>query len=183
MIFLGEKWDRFTMRIFYWFSKIFVIVFLLCGSLNSLAQTCNERVLPVTPDSRFKISGNEAHDLKTGLVWQRCSVGQRWDDSTCLGSPATRTWSGALSLAAGDWRLPNIKELMSIVERACNSPAINLTVFPNTPSGVYWSSSPFSTNNPAYRRWAYVVWFDEGWDSVGYKGSHTQHVRLVRGGQ
>jgi hypothetical protein len=40
------------------------------------------------------------------------------------------------------WRMPNIKELGSLVERACHSPAIELEFFPSTPLAIYWSNTP-----------------------------------------
>jgi hypothetical protein len=92
-------------------------------------------------------------DTATGLTWKRCSEGQSWDGATCAGSAMYHTWQQALQVAdtasyAGqsDWRLPNAKELASIVEQACYSPAIDEAVFPATPSSYYWSSSPGASN-------------------------------------
>jgi hypothetical protein len=117
-------------------------------------------------------------DLQTGLIWQRCSVGKSWDGTTCSGRATTHNWSEALAMAADDWRLPNIKELMSIAETACVEPAVNLTVFPATASSEYWSSSPsaYSSNS------AWYVEFVYGYDFMHSKGT-DKYVRLVRGGQ
>jgi hypothetical protein len=41
-----------------------------------------------------------------------------------------------------DWRLPNIKELASIIEYACFAPAITVDTFPDTPSAGFWSNTP-----------------------------------------
>ncbi|PID46475.1 MAG: fimbrial protein FimH [Proteobacteria bacterium] len=151
---------------------------LLLVSATGHAQTCNDRMRATTPDSRFELSGDEVKDLQTGLVWQRCSVGQQWDGTTCTGSATTHTWPAALALATGNWRLPNIKELASIVETACHSPAINLAMFPNTASGSYWSSSP----DVGYSYNAWYVYFYYGEDGTVSK-HYDLYVRLVRGGQ
>ncbi len=80
---------------------------------------------------------------------------------------------------AEDWRLPNFKELNSIVERACYDPAINIAYFPNTPGSYFWSASPYAiirlTN-------AWVVNFNSGFIG-GNSRNDSHHVRLVRGGQ
>ena len=151
---------------------------LLLASTVGHTQTCNDRVQATTPDSRFEMSGNEVKDLQTGLIWQRCSVGQSWGSSGCSGSATTYIWSDALSLATGDWRLPNLKELTSIVETACYNPAINLTVFPGTPNSWYWSSSPYAYLSGN----AWVVLFSYGNDGT-YAKNDGRYVRLVRGGQ
>lgn len=146
---------------------------LLFIGTNSYAQTCNDQILLTTPSNRFELSADEAKDLQTGLIWKRCSVGQRWDGSLCIGSAERHDWSQALTSATGEWRLPNIKELRSIVERACTSPNVNLDVFPNTTKSLYWSSSPYTD----YYSWR--VNFDGGSGYVSYK-SYRAYVRLVR---
>jgi hypothetical protein len=59
-------------------------------------------------------------------MWMRCALGQNWNGATCTGSGQAYTWQAALQAAEGssfagysDWRLPDIKELSSIVEQAC----------------------------------------------------------------
>ena len=131
-------------------------------------------------------------DPKTGLIWKKCSEGQSWDSSnnTCTGSAQAYNWQQALQQAqdvnggvgedldASDWRVPNIKELSSIVEQRCYIPAVNVTAFPNTPSSLYWSSSPYAPNGAS----AWFVDFFNGNDNAYFKyGGY--HVRLVRNGQ
>jgi hypothetical protein len=150
-----------------------------------VSAACTATVPATTPDSRF--SNNDdgtVTDIRTGLVWKRCSEGQAWDGTTCAGTASTYTWqtalqAGAASAYAGksDWRLPNIKELDSIVERQCYSPAINSTIFPNTPASVFWSGSPYAGSY-----YAWLVHFYYGYDSYDYR-SDSFYVRLVRGGQ
>ena len=72
-------------------------------------------------------------------------------------------WSDAnayCSSAGAGFRLPTIKELMSIVDLTVTSgPRINQTAFPITPPEDFWTSST-SADIP---RWAWAVMF-----SVGY---------------
>jgi hypothetical protein len=126
-------------------------------------------------------------DTKTGLIWKQCTEGLS-DTHCATGNASTYTWQGALQQAqtvnttgfAGykDWRVPNIKELDSIIEMQCYAPAINALIFPNTQSDYYWSASPvaFSSSN------AWAVDFYYGYDYWYYKNS-SNFVRLVRGGQ
>lgn len=174
--------------------KIASLYMLIIFSISSASadQFCNERVLPSTPTNRFELMGNEVRDLKTGLIWQRCSAGQVWDSMSCSGSSIEYTWSEALHLADGLWRLPNIKELASIVETSCISPAINETVFPESPQSIpgvsnsrYWSSSTAGTTGGGYG--SYYAWglnFDSGLEIVTYKSyyGYKQFARLVRSG-
>ncbi|GIA08038.1 TPA: DUF1566 domain-containing protein [Vibrio cholerae] len=61
-------------------------------------------------------------DKKTGLVWMRCTYGQKWNGENCTGNAKKLNWSEANSTAnktqfAGkqDWRLPTKEELNSII--------------------------------------------------------------------
>ena len=112
-------------------------------------------------------------DTRTQLTWQQ------EDDSV------TREWEDALSFCenlalAGhtDWRLPDIKELRSIVENTTYSPAINTSYFLDAASSWYWSSSTcayFCTR-------AWDIDFYDGGSGIGYGSikSANGHVRCVR---
>ena len=160
----------------------------LLNALPSYSQTCNSTVALSTPTNQFTLNTNgTVTDNKTELTWMRCSLGQTWSesDSNCTGTATLHTWEGALVIATktsfaqqSDWRLPNIKELASIVERRCYSPAINATVFPNTTSSFYWSSSPYANDY----NYAWVVYFNYGSGGYNSEGG-SPYVRLVRGGQ
>ncbi|MCX5793466.1 MAG: DUF1566 domain-containing protein, partial [Elusimicrobia bacterium] len=67
-------------------------------------------------------------DNRTGLMWVTNPV-----DAGISGGP---DWEGQITLCEGlsyagfaDWRLPNIKELQSIVDYSRQNPAINTTYF------------------------------------------------------
>jgi hypothetical protein len=111
-------------------------------------------------------------DGRTGLVWQKD------------GQDSIQTWDYAIAhckqLPLGgysDWRLPNVRELESLVDAAKSSPAIDTDFFPNTPNSYYWSSSTYVS----YPQTAWSVDFGYGKVIRGIKGSHY-NVRCVRGG-
>lgn len=177
--------------------KTVALFITLLPITGTAAQTCNPNSIPATtPASQFTDNRNgTVTDKKTGLMWKRCSEGQIWNGKSCTGNTVSYTWQGALQQAqAGnvrsgfaskrDWRLPNVKELHSIVERQCDEPAIRLTVFPNTLRWTwYWSSSPRTLEE--WRAWtddwAWYVNFGEGSNSTRVKSDIGQ-VRLVRSG-
>lgn len=169
--------------------QLFSCILLVLGSSLSYAQTCDNQVPHTAPDSRYQVLGNgsEVLDKQTNLIWQRCSIGQTWNSTTCEGSSTTHTWANALKLIhdkvankelGTGYRLPNIKELQSLVEEACYSPSINSTFFPNTPNDNFWSSSPHAY----YDYYAWYVNFHNGYSSNYYKYSNY-YVRVVRSSQ
>ena len=131
-------------------------------------------------------------DTTTGLVWDKCSRGQVWDNTTppgtCTGAASPHDWAAALAQATAanaashrgqaDWRLPNRTELESLVKINAVSPAIDGTYFPATPSNWYWTSTTFAPD-PAY---AWNVAFNNGY-TFAHNKTNTYHVRLVRSGQ
>jgi len=152
----------------------------------SHGQTCNPNIVREAPDSRYQLlnGDTEVKDIQTGLIWQRCSLGQTWSGSSCTGTAATYNWANALQTAKNmgdDWRVPNIKELDSLVEEACYNTAINETFFPATQANkLYWSSSPVA-NHTGY---AWIVNFHDGGDYNGDGGKlYDGYVRLVRSSQ
>jgi hypothetical protein len=139
-----------------------------------------------TPTSDFIDNGDGTvtHSL-TGLIWMRCSMGQTWTGSECAGGPGNYSWNDAQKLKSAvagysDWRLPSIQELVSVVEYANYLPAINLTVFPNTDTCRYWSSSVAA----GYSGYAWVVRFDYGQAGIGNRETiDFMCARLVSSGQ
>jgi hypothetical protein len=126
-------------------------VIVLCA-LAPLAQAvCNPGLPEETPSQVFSDGGAWVQDRRTGLLWQRCPLGWRWEGQACqVNSPQADSfsWQQALAAANADalggftWRLPNKQELLSLVERRCAMPAINEQVFPGTPSAFFWTSTP-----------------------------------------
>ncbi len=142
---------------------------------GSAMAECSDGDLTKPP--QFSVKGAEAYDAKTNLTWQRCAVGQRWEQSAgCLGSPAKFTFDEAQALAQGGWRVPTIDELTTIVSPLCNDPAIDPLVFPNTLPEQFWSSV-------LYHPMAFYVSFRNGSSNPTYYTDSRYSVRLVRSGQ
>lgn len=174
-------------------------------------QTCptsDPAFVQTTPDSDFADGGNgTVTHLPTGLIWKRCAEGMTWDGAakTCVGTPGTFPFdtgspegsvasmfnqvdavnanqAGTQNLGFTDWRVPNIKELASIVEWGCFPQRINFTQFPMNPTGgSYGSSSPSSYDTSlGWARSNSMVW-DSNWDQ-GWYTNYPTFLRLVRSG-
>ena len=153
---------------------------------SSNSFTCDMSTTSFTDNGDGTVTDN-----CTGLMWKKCSEPDT-STTTCGGTHSTYTWANALGQCEGlsfaghaDWRLPNIKELFSVVVeenpaisgvKALGAPYINQTVFPSTVSSNYWSS----TTIPDDTSYALYVYFLIGYTSDGNK-TNSRYVRCVRG--
>ncbi len=109
----------------------------------------------------------------------------QWQDDTAVSSLQWE-WEIAInhceSLILGehsDWRLPNINELKSIVDRSKEIPAI-VDGFVNTRTTYYWSSTTLTPEN--YKTHSWLISFYDGSSINGSKDSSC-FVRCVRDGR
>ena len=146
------------------------------------------------PSPRFNDnSDGTITDNLTGLIWLKnanCTetVGGVSKTNGYLTWANALTWSNALAngscslsdgSAAGAWRLPNIKELQSLVDFGRFNPALPFEhPFSGVQSGDYWSSTSLAVNT----RYAWVLYLGHGYVSVGDK-SVGYYVWPVRGRQ
>jgi len=141
-----------------------------------------ERGVPlVTPRFTDNLDGTVT-DNQTGLIWLK--------NANCFG---TRSWNNALSdcnglsdgscgltdgSSAGEWRLPNYKELISLVDVENYNPALPTGhLFTNVQSTFYWSSS----TGAYYAGDAWYVSMGSGYVN-DYTKSDFYYVWPVRGG-
>ncbi|MCF8199039.1 MAG: DUF1566 domain-containing protein [Sulfuritalea sp.] len=105
---------------------------------------------PVWGENRF--SGSDHGTIKdqaSGLVWQKIDDGKPREWSAALAYCQTLDLDGKR-----DWRLPNVKELQSIVDYSQHAPALDERFLRMTdPKGWFWSSTTHGDN---IRHAAYV---------------------------
>jgi hypothetical protein len=87
-----------------------------------------------------------ATDPKTGLRWFRCNAGERFQDGQCLGEAHLMSKADALAYVADfaaasgkAWRLPTLKEMDTLTEKACANPSVNTQVFATAKVDQYWA--------------------------------------------
>ena len=177
----------------------------ICYGTVDCVGTGQDGAYNINPMSFTDKGDGTVNDNNTGLVWQKCSVGQS-NDETCSGTATSFNWyqaSGTLhkdynpspqqdvcvELTLGgnnDWRLPTKKELMSIVDYSIPfpGPTIQKAWFPNTVAPfnkvaiLYWSSTTFEV----FQDGAWDVDFSNG--GIDYPlRSNSYFVRCVRAGQ
>ena len=137
-------------------------------------------------------------DVNTGLVWEKLS-----DDGTVHDKDNLYTWANAFTAHVAtlnamsfagrtDWRLPNVRELQSILDYQTTNPAVasafnnncspacQATTCSCTVSGNYWSSTT-SVSGPS-SAW-FVGFLFANVDAFSLSGgkSGTASVRAVRG--
>lgn len=133
---------------------------LICGS--AWAQTCVTNQPLFQQEGQFvDLENGTVLDVKTNLLWSKCTLGQTYNpvDNRCSndGAMSYVTWQEALQATEdtmnttigtiAGFRLPNIKELTSIVNYQCVFPAINETFFPSTENEPYWTNTPDAPRN------------------------------------
>jgi hypothetical protein len=172
-----------------------VLVFIFCCIVQPVlaAPTCKTTTIPASTGHLVDNDDGTITDAATQLMWKKCLEGFTFDSgaNSCAaaGDPVLFDWSDALGRPAienglgtptgghTDWRMPNIKELQSIIEVQCHTPAINGTKFgDDTPAAKVWSNS-FYANDSAL---SWCIDFTDGRFSYENQTTETYHVRLVR---
>ena len=130
---------------------------LLVTSPTLADQICQRDGIPqLLSNSRFSYdTQNVVIDNRTGLMWATCVDGLNGEKCES-GTPTLFTWGEALQRVVEinenkglanhkDWRLPNIRELTTLIDTQCLKPSIDMKSFPNTPASHTWTSSPYHT--------------------------------------
>ncbi len=139
-------------------------------------------------------------DTRTNLQWMRCAIGQSWNGFSCAGEAERVPWAATANVVRtvnrqsqeGDWRLPTVTELKSIVY--CNNtpdnppqrgmhcasfglyaggPSINPLAFPNAPASYFWSQTALKDD------YSWGIDFNSGRDHWDLQAIPA-YIRLVR---
>lgn len=137
---------------------------------------------------RYAIStdGQEVTDNQTKLIWKRCVEGASWDGTTCSDIASVFTYETALQQATAQanstgkaWRLPNVKELSSILEKGLPDPSIYTQAFPATPVSSFWTASPYVGSVVNSAAWS-INFNGIGSVELSYRIAGQLNARLVR---
>jgi hypothetical protein len=130
-------------------------------------------VMSIALFADFTRDGSVVTDSTTGLQWQDDAIGSTMNWKSAIEQCENLTLDGH-----SDWRLPNLKELTSIVDDTRVNPSIDTDTFQFIASSFYWSS----TTNAGNSSDAWNVYFNYGYQYSYYK-SDSYFVRCVRAGQ
>ena len=106
--------------------------------------------------AQFFDNGHIIRDVKNGISWLRCTVGQTWnyDTEQCEGeiiklnhAEIEQAISQASEQLGGNWRLPTLDELESLVCQSCLKPKINQKYFPGISPEAYWTQTKNRLNS------------------------------------
>lgn len=111
---------------------------------DSSRSTFDQRFTPHDEENQY---ARLIEDKVTGLFWYDCNAGD--GKMNCLFSDETEvTWTGAVEYCKefrwgkyDDWRLPNRRELLSLIDDRKTGPIIDTRFFPEMEEGDFWSSS------------------------------------------
>jgi Protein of unknown function (DUF1566) len=172
-------------------SGTFLAQTLLAGAAMAQGVPAQQTCVPdasTLPTSRFQDNGDgTVTDVASKLMWMRCASGQQWVGNRCSGNAEAFNWVDAQRRADqishegtaffNDWRLPTLRDLATITDRACKNPRTNLSVFPGTPAAPFWSSTP----RPGEKAEDRALALSFGADGVVLARKDERfHVRLVR---
>lgn len=164
----------------------FILTVMATAAFAQPPHVCQKTNIPeATPSARFVNNGDGTiTDSNTDLMWKQCLEGLAGDECE-LGEALALNWAEALLYLPElnkegdkgymDWRMPNIRELSTLVETQCMNPSINTEVFPGTPATQVWTSSP-------YQFYTHYSWYvDFGYGSADYdERIKPKSLRLVR---
>ena len=151
--------------------EVLTIASALC---NGEAAPAKVQVLEIPEGLRFQVDGDTVLDRTTGLMWSRENV-----PGGSMNWKAAAEACNVLKLGGhSDWRLPTIRELLTLVDYERHDPAIDTEAF-KCESAYYWTSTPAASSPVGY---AWIVGFGTG-NASWVVQDYVLHVRAVRASQ
>jgi hypothetical protein len=123
------------------------------------------------PAGRYVINAGAVTDTKTGLLWQQQAPAQSYTFADAA------AYCSGLQLAGytNGWRVPNVRELLSLIDDTRWAPAIDTAAFPETPSKYFWTSTTYASASS----YAWSVIFTSG-ETSDVPKTLPEQVRCVR---
>ncbi|MBI5525019.1 MAG: DUF1566 domain-containing protein [Deltaproteobacteria bacterium] len=138
----------------------------------------NERYAAAEPVAGERI----VKDNVTGLEWQGCAAGLKGSDCA-TGTLEPRNWEDSLGYCDAlnwggvtGWRLPDAYEIQTTADFGATNPSIDVSVFPQTPNGRFWTSTVFELD----ANYPWVLSLGVG-NTQGDEKPAMNNVRCVRG--
>lgn len=142
-----------------------------CAALLALASVAGADA----PPGRYAIAPPEVRDTMTGLIWAQAVPATGGSDGA--GRFAWEAAKGFCPTLGAGWRLPTVKELLTIVDvTQRGGPSIDRTAFPDTPPAGFWTATAWP-GSPANNAW--WVSFDYGGTGNDFTTARYR-VRCVR---
>jgi len=137
---------------------------------------------PSTASEHYTTVPAEDGSAGAGSLESETTVVDNWTGLTWEGrGMAMITWGDAVTYCQGlgdGFRMPTIKELLTLVDPARQNPATYLAAFPGTTATNYWSST-FSSWNAGTGNQYHVVSFASGASVTDSEGNNAVSVRCV----
>jgi hypothetical protein len=167
-------------------------VLVATGQVTSYAPGDDGSVLAGAALSYTDNGNGTVTDNSTGLTWEKktdanVDVNYSWQGALAYVAELNAMNGGAGFAGHNDWRLPNIKELLSIVDYGRSNPPIHPAFGPTrgiSNYAAYWSSTSWVGFQPEYSAWA-VEFADSYTNALGvliFGKTSALHARAVRGG-
>jgi hypothetical protein len=122
----------------------------------------------LTPD--YWVDNEVVRDDGTKLQWQR------YPDTTPRSFVDASAYCEGLSILGSGWRLPTLKEMLTLVDPSVREPAIHQRAFEKTQSERYWTATEFLDLRDAH----YKVEFLLGGTVIDGVSAELYYVRCVR---
>ncbi len=133
-------------QVFACLSRRLCLLVFVFGMIGGVLTAAMPVLAQTSADEAYVVKDNRVIDLRSGVEWLRCTVGQQFSEGACTGEVLRLTQdeaAEAIQVAnrelGGIWRLPTREELEFLVCKSCPAPKINESVFPGTVSEPYWT--------------------------------------------
>jgi hypothetical protein len=161
----------------------------LLGSCNNTGQDAEKlrgAAWPsprfTNPDSTTPVGGDVVLDQLSGLIWAKDAnlpaAAKTWQQALDFVAAMNGANSGTGTLGHNDWRLPNRKELLSLLDRQQTDPALPSDQPFSNLQAEYWTSDSYTHIPSLTKKWAVNT-------QLGYTdylgASESYYVLPVRG--